>query len=510
MTGGRWHVAAVALLAGTGTWLAIGPEATVSTHRWGELVAWMDRDAFAHDPVLGATAAGLRGAVGGGGIAGRCVAGLSNALASASAAYRLWAALCSVLLVLGAMPIFTACARHAGVGAVIALVAVVARPALGDADWGTAGGGGAGAWLALGCAGGLVAAAWRWRDQPWGILPLLGCGVLSWLHLPTGLALGVGLAIALAWEGRTRSRIVRAALGLGLCLVLTVPAACVAPGLAAPQFVEIAIAHHAAGLLPSPSGRLGIAFSAFAPLLLLSHLAWRARRGSTQEGIVRWLAVAVLGMAGAAVLFQVAAQLGAIWNGGVPLAADLISGTRFLYLGLLAYVAMGMGDFLQGRLFPVAAQWRLPLLGVLGLALLVPPESIRRAVTADGRRAATLEAARARDLRAASAWLRAHAVRPVVATDESGFRLLAGAGVTHAAGDAPFLIGSASQVAIQWAQRRSLWRNAWAQRPPTLAQLLLLGGAFGAQYVYVPVLLAPDDARTVWRGEERALVKLTQ
>jgi hypothetical protein len=55
-----------------------------------------------------------------------------------------------------------------------------------------------------------------------------------------------------------------------------------------------------------------------------------------------------------------------------------------------------------------------------------------------------------------------------------------------------------------------MWRKAWSERPPTLAHLRLLGSAFGADYVYVPVLLAPDDGRTVWRGEERALVKIAK
>lgn len=499
---------AMAVVAGVGVWLAIGPDAALAPGQWGEFSRWLPRDPFLHDPVLRDSAAGMRGG-GPGGMTGYLVYRLAVVAGSPAAALRLVAAFTSALLVLGLLPMLTVCAKSPVAGAVVALAAVVARPALGDAEWGTMSTGAvAGLSLALGVA--LAYGAWTWRHHRLGIAMTTALGGLSWLHAPTSVALLVGVAAALAWAGRTRCLVANAAAGLGAGWAVAAPALWFARPLAHPQFAEIAREHHAAGMVPWPNGALGIALSAFAPLLLVSHLAWRARRGRGQEPIVRWLAVAVVIAAATGIAAQGVAQFGARWNEGVPLGVDFLSATRLLYLGALAYVAMGMGDFLRGELFPVAPKWRLPLVAVAGLLLLIAPETIRRSVTAAGRRSATLESARAQDLRAASAWLTLNAVRPVVATDESGFRFLAGAAVTHAEGDAVFLLRAPSPIAVQWAQRRSMWRTAWAQRPPTLAQLTLLAGVFGADYAYIPVLLAPDDARTVWRGQERALVTVSK
>jgi hypothetical protein len=487
-------VVGAGLAAGALAWAAVGADGVPSQSQFGAM----------------ASVAGSGGGEGGGGGSGDVAAWLAQACGSPLFGLRAWAAVCSAGLAAAAAWLFAWCARSTCVGLVVGVGAVVVRPALGGAWWGTAGlqTGGNDTALALALGIAVLIPAWRLRGSWLGAAATGGAGLIAYLHLPTGLSLVAGLSIAGAVTGRTQGALVRAAAAFGVGALVALPAAVIAPPLADPRFVEIAMQVHHRGFLPPPDGATGVAFTAFAPLLLLSHLAWRGRRGSTQEPIVRWLAIAAVCAAIGSVALQGAAQLASYWNHGVPLAADLISGTRFLYLGALGYVAMGLGDFLRGRLFPVERRWRVPLLAVVGLALLVPPESIRRAVTADGRRAATLEAARARDLRHASAWLRANASEAVVATDESGFRVLAGVGVTHAEGDAPTLIRSASPAALQWAQRRSMWRKAWSERPPTLSHLLLLGGAFGADYVYLPVLLAPDDGRTVWRGEERALVKL--
>ncbi len=424
-------------------------------------------------------------------------------------AHRLLAALCAGIYVAGATLLFSRASASLAAGALVAVASTTVRDALGGTYWG------AGPistaqprTVALALVPWLLLASLRASGSRAAPLPLLGAGLLANVHPPTALFLAIGLLAADAMRRTppTRIGLGAAAAVLGaLPAVLAIAASRGSAGSVEPAtLAEIVAERFAPDLLPPPRQFIWRALVAALLPAVLAVLAWRAHRGRGLPPAARDLAVGGLAAFVAAIVGQGLAQIAGSLSGGPPLTLDLLRGSRFLYLALFALVAAGLGEFLRGGIVPIASRARpLFALGIVA-ALLVPPSSIRRAVSSRSRGAADAAAERAADLRGAGEWLRAHAPGALVATDQAALRALAGGPIAFSYDDAGFLLHAAPDRLVEWAQRSGAWGKAVERRDG--AALRLLARVAGARFALVPA--GSDPGPAAWRGRALALVEI--